>query len=269
MKKGCLIAGGIGFFLLLGLVAAIVFFVFRLSAPMVAEGEKFLNAVGSGSTEVAYGMASATLRSGQTQEDFSRNIKSFGLDGYQSASWSNRNINNDRGVLEGTAHTKSGGSVPLTMEMIKESGTWKVLSIKGPQTGASSGPIIAEESAQTVPSTEESARLVLTSLLFFNEAIQAKSFDTFHGRISKIWQDQITPAKLLEIFQPFIDAKIDLAGIKPIAPVFKSPPAINSEGVLVLEGQYPTTPNKVYFTLKYVSENKAWKLIGVNVNVKE
>jgi hypothetical protein len=53
MKKGCLIAAGIGLFFLLILVA-IVMFVFRLTAPMTAEGEKFLTTLGSGSTGAAY-----------------------------------------------------------------------------------------------------------------------------------------------------------------------------------------------------------------------
>jgi hypothetical protein len=268
MKKGCLIVLAVGVVLSL-IGAAVVFFVFRLTAPLVTEGEKFLNTAGNGSPEAAYAMASATLRNGQTQEDFARAIQKFGLKGYESASWSNRNISNDRGVLEGTAHTQSGGSVPLTLELIKEGETWKVLSIKGPQPGASSGPIIAKEDApQAVPSSEEANRMVLASLLAFNEALQAKSFETFHAGISNLWQEQITPAKLLEVFKPFIDAEINLAPIKPLTPVFKSPPAINEDGVLILEGDYPTEPSKVYFTLKYVSENKAWKLIGVNVNVK-
>ena len=135
-------------FLLL-VVAGVIYFVFRLTAPMTEEGEKFLGKLGSGSTEAAYGMASATLRSSQTEDDFARTVKAYGLDGFESASWSSRNITNDRGTLEGTARTKSGGSVPLTIEMIKEDGTWKVLSIKGPQAGASTGPIIEEEPAAT------------------------------------------------------------------------------------------------------------------------
>jgi len=267
-----MIAAGIGLFLLL-VVAGLVFLVFRLTAPMVKGGEKFLTTLGAGSTEMAYGMASATLRSGQTKEDFARTVKAYGLDGFQSASWSTRNITNDRGHLEGTVHTKTGGSVPLTLEMIKEDGLWKVLSITGPQAGASTGPAIEKEPAAApalpAPAGAEAGKLALASLLSFNEAIQAKSFDAFHAGISKKWQEQITPAKLLETFQPFIEAKIDLVSIKDLEPVFKSPPAVGSDGILILEGHYPTTPNKVYFRLKFVAEENAWKIVGVKVNVDE
>jgi hypothetical protein len=269
MKKGCLIAAGIGLFFLLILVA-IVMFIFRLTAPMTAEGEKFLTTLGSGSTAAAYAMTSATLQKGQTQEDFTRAVKAYGLDGYQSASWSSRNIKNDRGTLEGTVQCKSGGAVPLTIEMIKEAGTWKVLSIMGPKTGASTGPIIEKESADLpVPGKEEAAKLAATSLLAFNQAVLSKSFDKFHAGISKLWREQTTPDDLRKIFQTFIDKEIDIAAIETLTPDFKSAPAINADGFLVLEGEYPVEPGKVQFRLKFVGEANAWKLVGVKVNVGE
>ena len=273
MKKGCMIAAGVGLVLLL-ILSAIIYFIFQLTAPITTAGEKFLNTLGTGATEAAYNMASASLRTGQSQEDFTRAVKAYGLNDYQSASWANRKITNDRGYLEGTATTKAGGAVPLTIEMINEGGTWKVLSIKGPQTGASTGPIIADESATTTtasppaPPAAEAGRMALVSMLAFNAAIQSQSFDTFYLGIAKLWQEQITAAKLLDIFQSFIDAKIDLAGINDVSPVFATAPAVNSDGVLLLDGYYPTTPKKVYFKLKYVNEDRTWKLIGVNVNVK-
>ena len=61
MKKGCLIVLAVGVVLSL-IGAAVVFFVFRLTAPLVTEGEKFLNTAGNSSLEAAYAMASATLR---------------------------------------------------------------------------------------------------------------------------------------------------------------------------------------------------------------
>ena len=271
MKKGCLIATAIGVVLLL-IAAGLVFFVFGLTKPMVEEGEKFLATVGAGSTEAAYGMASATLRSTQSKEEFTKAVSGLGLGGYQSASWSNRTINNDRGVIEGTATTAGGGSVPLKIELIKEDGTWRVLSITGPAAGARSGPIIEDQPAAAtpkVPAADDAAAMVLASLADFNAAVQAKSFESFHAGIAKIWQQQTTAEKLLEAFQPLIDAGVNIEPAGKTTPVFKSPPAVNEDGVLVLDGHCPTTPNKVYFTLKYIGEGGAWKLFGVHVNVDE
>lgn len=269
MKRGCALAGAV---IVLGL-AGVIYLVLRLTAPMVEEGEKFLGTLGSGSTEVAYGMASPTLRNSQTLDEFTRTVKAYGLDDFESASWSNRSITNDRGTMEGTAVTKSGGSVPLTMEMIKEDGTWRVLSIKGPQAGASTEPIIAEETNSApkpaLPGADAAAALVLDSLLSFNDAIQTKSFDTFHAGLATLWKNQTTPVELLEKFQSFIDSGVDISPIKELEPVFHSPPALDEDGFLKLDGHYTTTPKKVHFTLRYDFGESAWKLVGIHVNVRD
>ncbi len=79
---------------------------------------------------------------------------------------------------------------------------------------------------------------------------------------------ETTPEKLQEIFQSFIDKEINIAQIAKLEPVFDEPPAINADGFLVAKGSYATKPSKVFFELKYVDQDGAWKLIGINVNVK-
>ena len=267
LGKGCLIAAVIVF--VLGLLAAGAGFFFyktlmKVTAPVVAEGERFLKVVGEGQPKVAYEMASGTLRAQQTAEEFEKTVNRLGLAGFRSASWSNRSIKNDRGTLEGTAKTASGSSVPLTIELIKENGLWRVLAVRSPQAGAQIG-----EAPKDVPPTDKVEAMALESMLDFNGAITAKSFDGFHGRISEMWRKQITPAELAEAFKPFIDAEIDLSAIKDKQPVFPTAPAINDQGVLVLNGHYPTEPKKTYFVLKYTEEEGAWKLIGIQVDVKD
>jgi hypothetical protein len=121
--------------------------------------------------------------------------------------------------------------------------------------------------AQNVPDEKELKSLTRDSLLSFNQAVQAKDFTAFQKQIAAMWQAQVTPTKLKSIFQTFIDQEIDLTGIKSVDPEFSEPPEIDDRGVLVLKGSYPTTPTKVNFELKYLNEKKAWKLIGIDVNV--
>lgn len=49
---------------------------------------------------------------------------------YQEASFPNRTISGDRGELQGTFTTTSGGVVPVTMVLVKEAGAWKVLAFQ-------------------------------------------------------------------------------------------------------------------------------------------
>src|SRR5207302_712064 len=261
MKKGCLIAIGAAFLL----IVIIILLAFGLTRGAVKAGDQFLGLIGSGKVAAAYESASATLKSEQSVASFEQNVKRLGLTDFASASWSSRETKNDRAHLEGSVTTRSGGKIPLTMELVKESGAWKVIYLSAPQAGVS-----VEQGGKQLPSDEKSKALALDSLLAFNKAVQDKSFVGFHQQIiSRRWQEQITPDKLKEVFNQFIETHLDISPIKEVQPILSAAPEINSDGILVLEGYYPTHPNKVYFRLEYIYEHPAWKLFGIQVNVNQ
>lgn len=127
--------------------------------------------------------------------------------------------------------------------------------------------LVSQAATPKVPPTAELKTLARDSLLQFNDAIQAKDFTGFHKKISALWQSQITPEQLLEVFHSFIDQHVNIAAIATVEPVFEPAPKIDGDGVLVVEGRYETPPKNVDFRLKYVQEKDAWKLIGVRLNV--
>ncbi|MDQ6808915.1 MAG: hypothetical protein M3Z64_05745 [Verrucomicrobiota bacterium] len=122
--------------------------------------------------------------------------------------------------------------------------------------------------AADIPPEKELKPLVQSSLLSFNKSVQAKDFSGFYKDIAAIWQEQTTPEKLGALFKDFGDKEIDLAPIKKLEPVFSSPPSIDSDGVLVVKGYYPTTPARTIFQLKYLQEKDEWKLVGIKVDTK-
>ena len=261
MKKGCLIAIGAA----LALIVIIILLAFGLTRGAVKAGNEFLGLIGSGKIAAAYETASPTLKSQQSVGSFEQAVKNLGLTDFASASWSSRETKNDRAHLEGSVTTRSGGKIPLTLELVKESGTWKVIYLSAPQAGVS-----VEQGGKQLPPDEKSKALALDSLLAFNKAVQDKSFVGFHQQIiSRRWQEQITPDKLKEVFNQFIETHLDISPIKEVQPILSAAPEINSDGILVLEGYYPTHPNKVYFRLKYIYEHPAWKLFGIQVNVNQ
>ncbi|HEX4667204.1 MAG TPA: hypothetical protein VH207_11435 [Chthoniobacterales bacterium] len=260
MKKGCLIALGVA----VVLAAAILIFVFALTRGAVKSADDFLAQIGAGKIEAAYEETSATLRKQQTLASFGESVKELGLTDFASVFWSHREVKNDRAHLEGSVTTRSGGKVPLTMELVKEAGDWKVIYLSAPRAG-----VTTEQAGKTLPSDDAVKRLGLDSLLAFNRSVQARSFVSFYQQISRLWQEQVTPQKLDEIFADFINKQIDISSIKEVDPVLTEAPTINSDGILVLEGYYPTHPSKVYFRLKYIYEHPAWKLLGIKVKVGE
>jgi hypothetical protein len=142
-----------------------------------------------------------------------------------------------------------------------ESSAWKVL-------GLNVQVVPVAENTGKAPAVKEIKKLALDSLLLFNVAVQTKSFENFYNKSAKLWQKETTPQKLLKAFQSFIDQKINIASIVKVQPDFDGSPAINEDGFLVVKGSYPIQPNKVFFELKYASEDDSWKLVGINVQMK-
>src|SRR3954451_20434012 len=112
-------------------------------------------------------------------------------------------------------------------------------------------PLVSHGAAPKVPSAAEQTTLARDSLLPFNDAVQAKDFTTFHKKISNLWREQITPDQLVKAFGTFIEQNMNIASIATVDPVFEPAPAIDSDGVLTVQGYYATKPNKVTFRLKY------------------
>ena len=54
---------------------------------------------------------------------------------YASASWDARSIQNSRGFLNGALTSKSGGILPVTIELVHENGAWKILAVHMSDTG--------------------------------------------------------------------------------------------------------------------------------------
>jgi hypothetical protein len=163
-------------------------------------------------------------------------------------------------VLKGHYETRPN-KVTFKLTYIYESSAWKLLGLN-----VQAIPFV--ENTGKVPTDKELKALALDSLLLFNVAIQTKSFENFYGHSAKLWQKEVTPERLLDIFQSFIDKKINIALIVKQEPAFEGAPAVNEDGLLVIKGSYPTQPSKVLFQLKYFYEDESWKLVGINVQVK-
>jgi hypothetical protein len=127
-------------------------------------------------------------------------------------------------------------------------------------------PLALQGATPKMPPDKELKALVFDSLFAFNKAVQEKNFARFHEeRLSPQFRKQFPLEKFTAIFQAFIDKGYDISNIAKSEPVFDIPPAIDSDGLLILKGHYPTKPNKVTFKLTYVYESSAWKILGINV----
>ena len=162
-------------------------------------------------------------------------------------------------VLQGS-YPATPTKVDFRLKYVNEKSAWKLIGIK----------VDAKPSgvAGKLPTIEEANALVRDSLAAFNAAVQTKSFVDFHKQIAVMWQKQVTPDRLAELFGGFIKAGVNIAGVARMEPDFDKPPAIDENGILELKGSYPTRPSKVMFDLAYLYEANEWKLVKINVNVQ-
>jgi hypothetical protein len=180
--------------------------------------------------------------------------------------------------VDAEAKSATGEKMNLVLTLARENHAWRLFSLRfkrSVETGLSENPFdvvgslhpgsFKEPSEQVIPDDAALRRLVKDTLLEFNRAIRAKTFADFYTYISTAWQAQVTERQLQTHFQTFIDHELDISAIADSHAEFDVSPGITSDGILEVEGHYPTHPLQIQFKLKYVHEITSWKLFGIDV----
>jgi hypothetical protein len=242
--------------------------------------KEFFDLLASGKTQEAYEASAFAFRAQQSLKAFEITVKEQGLAGFATAVWESPVLEGRSAKMRGEVMAPTGEKGALVVTLTDEDGRWRVFAIRTPrsrETGlaanlfGSVGRTTAFIEAIDRPIPEEKTVRALTTetLLFFNDAVQARSFEEFYNKVSKTWQKQLTIGQLNRAFQPFIDNGVSLAGIKDIEPVFDGPAHVSSEGLLVISGMYPTAPYRVIFSLRFIYELPTWKLFGIDVTLRK
>ncbi len=260
--------------ILIGLVVvivAVIAIVFYATSDITKTADAFFQAVKSGDAEQMEGYLSGGFKRSTDREGLQAFIRDTGLDRFSSASWGGRSVDTSggvtRGELEGSITLEGGEIVPLTIKFVKEGDDWKINAIEKDKAGISEGEE-PKPVSHDVPSNADLVAMVNATTQTFGRSLKARSLDEFYDSISETWKRQTTVEDLNAAFKVFIDAELDLAGIAGMSPVFDMEPAIGENGVLVIEGHYPSTPLRLDFQQKYLQEGSEWKLLGLNMNVK-
>lgn len=248
------------------LVAVALALVFYLTRGVTQSGDRFLALVREGRTHDAYLATARAFRTATSEEAFASFLKSSGLVENEEAQWSSRSLSGSTGELEGSVRTRSGGTIPVKLKLVREEGEWRVLAVEPVAAGVIATPSAAENPA--VPPEAELQKMATDDVLRLGRAIAAKDFTEFYGSTATIWRGQTTAEALRDAFRELVDQGADLSVVQGKSPTFTEKPSIDGSGRLVLQGVYPLEPTRVSFTLKYVREAQEWKLVGVNVRLE-
>src|SRR5205807_8337329 len=118
-----------------------------------------------------------------------------------------------------------------------------------------------------MPPQKERVALTREVILKLDDAIKRKDFTDFYASISEQWRNDVGLSfkRVERTYQPFIDAGADMKDVATIEPIFTEPAQINSRGLLLLKGYFPTQPNQIHFKLDFIYELPNWKLYGIDV----
>jgi hypothetical protein len=164
------------------------------------------------------------------------------------------------GLLELTGYFVAPRRVTFKQRYAYEHPAWRLVSLK-----VSTSDVAA--ATRTLPPQRELVALVHASIAEFDRAVKSRDMGSFYREISAVWRAQTTPAALARAFKPLIDKRPDLSKAATRDPTFAPPPAIDPNGVLIVRGQIPLTPDPLEFQLKYLYEHPTWKLLGVQLGL--
>jgi hypothetical protein len=260
-------------------IALIITAIFYFTAGMVDSADAFFTAVKQKDMTTARTYLAEDFKTHTDEKALTEFLANSAILNFKESSWSNREVNNGRGELEGIITTETGGVVPIKLSFVKENDEWKIYAIQKPTAGlqtetpatsppATSPLAVSSSSAATVPTPAEQITLVKQSMHDFLISVGEKDMTHFRSTISSLWQNQFTTEQLNQAFKSITDAQADWSVLDTVAPVLLPDVKIDENGVLLLKGLYSTQPNQVQFEQKYIYEGTAWKLIGFSVQAK-
>ena len=257
---------------LLGLAlagAGIVAFVFWLTADLPRAADQFLGRIAAGDYDGALALTTPDFRANTDRAALEAFARDNGLNGYRSASWSSRSIDNNVGKLEGTL-TLANGAIPVSIQLIKSDAGWQVQNLSKAAAGARIDEGRAAEAAAppavTAPDAGTQRELIAGTLQALADSINGQDFSILHSHAASRFQSAASPERLAEVFDEFVQQEVDLSVLQSLQPEIEKS-AVGADAILHLGGYYDTQPSRTHFDLQYEREGDAWKLIEIDVQV--
>jgi hypothetical protein len=120
--------------------------------------------------------------------------------------------------------------------------------------------------AADIPDDDSQDVLIRTTLLTFNDANMTNNYAVMLARSSKQFQSQFTTDKMATAFEIFRKNKLFFEEVATADYDSSEKAVIDKEGALVLVGAFKTDDLQVKYNLRFVKNDDAWKMLGINVD---
>ncbi|MBX2867788.1 MAG: hypothetical protein KTR18_03900 [Acidiferrobacterales bacterium] len=209
----------------------------------------------------AFELLSPAMKATATIEELEQFTKRNLLAGASLEDWKSLNKNAAREVLSTKVTTSESIAKPLVAVLSRSEQSWQLDAILFPQEPE------AEKLKSITPNMLRMLELVSDAVQDFALSLKSGNMQHFHSKISKLWRDQATPEDLLEAFQGFFNADLDLTVLADVTPVINGIPEQDDKGVITVSGFFPTRPSKLSFEQRFIWEGLGWKLVGFTANI--
>lgn len=120
-----------------------------------------------------------------------------------------------------------------------------------------------------LPTDDEQDVLVRTTLMTFNDANITGNYSVLLAKASKQFREQMTVEKLTAAFESFRSKKLFFEGIITDDYESQQKAKLDSEGALVLAGEFKNDDVQLKYKLRFAQDSDAWKVIGIDVDAKK
>lgn len=134
---------------------------------------------------------------------------------------------------------------------------------------SSEQPAAARPGKPPVPSPEVLLMMIRTVMIASGNAITTGNFTVLRDLGTPTFAANNTAARLTLAFQDLINRRINLGPTAVATPILAVPPIVDDQGVLRIDGKFPTRPLEVNFEMSFRVFNGAWRLSGLRVGTAE
>ncbi|MEW6642639.1 MAG: hypothetical protein AB1586_19190 [Pseudomonadota bacterium] len=120
--------------------------------------------------------------------------------------------------------------------------------------------------AAEIPDDDEQDVLIRTALMTFNDANMTGNYSVLFAKSSKELQSQVPVEKMQTAFEPFRKNELFFEDVATAEYASYDKATLDNEGALVLAGVFKTDDMEVKYRLRFIQNNHAWKLLGINVD---
>jgi len=120
--------------------------------------------------------------------------------------------------------------------------------------------------AADIPDDDDQDVLIRTTLMTFNDANMTNDYTVLLAKASKEFQSQFTVDKMASAFEAFRKNELYFEDVVTADYDSYEKAKIDNDGALVLAGVFKTDDMEVKYRLRFIQNNKIWKVAGINVD---